>query len=594
MKRSSKTFQAPRTTRNNLISGEMLSKTLAVAETVADVLRDSGEKQEKASARTRQPGYLSYQPLGEGKGYESPSDWVSRLKRYSADINPEFRCPAALVDLNPSRQMTCNALKLMHFILASCAHAKSKKVSLKKGVLSDFLGATTPRVVDAIRTLNECLLTLNAISVKSGSKPRQSKLLKNLNVGRYTVFLELSDPVWLELRNPSFFAFVDLQVVRSLKSTHAILLTPLASLLSILQRDTRFKLQRHTNTATGAHLSTYSIEVWPSEFMQWLGYTTNENVHREPARLVKSVSNAQKQVEKGFGKDAYAPSFSARPFEVYEGFKRDLSKPDKTKLKITLRPAARNEMYEFMNREIYEQFNLSAPKDLYISPKRFIALLDALHLDVSADYLEAHMNVVQLAWKHFLYQKYLNGVAIEPINGSQLISEFIDECLNFGIQTGQEDQLVAAELAFEDLVFGRLKPVSEADETNKDNLGSVLTHHLSETSREIALEGPVRRQRRDANVLIKYRIKTSGDGKLWTFNDVVFEDRLNPKTKTMERTRLPMSDVVSGKVNPQNYAFRQVDLTALERSALLEVQMLIERQRGLDTDNPEPVTVTAR
>ncbi|GAA6159162.1 hypothetical protein NBRC116589_13360 [Ruegeria sp. HU-ET01832] len=322
--------------------------------------------------------------------------------------------------------------------------------------------------------------------------------------------------------------------------------------------------------------------------MQWLGYTPNENVHREPARLVKSVSNAQKQIEKAFGKDTYAPSFSMRPFEDYENFKRDLSKPDKTKLRITLRPAARNVMYEFMDRDIYEQFNLSAPKDLYISPKRFVAILDALHLDVSADFLEAHMSAVQLAWKHFLYQKYQNGVAIEPINGPQLISEFIDECLSFGVQTGQADQLVAAELAFEDIVFGRLKPVSGADETDEDDLGSVFTHHLSETTRETALVGPVRRERRDANVLTKYRIKTSGDGKHWKFDDVVFEDRLNPKTKNMERTYLPISDIVSGKVNPQTYAFRNVHLTSMERSTYFEIQTRTERLLARDSSKAAP------
>ncbi|MCF7728671.1 hypothetical protein [Sulfitobacter sp. M22] len=317
-----------------------LSKTRTTENDINCQLNVASKEKDNSKAV---PGYLSYEPLGRRNGFESPSDWVERLSQYQADINPEYRMPAALVDMNPSEKMTRTGLQLLHFVLASHAHANSKTVSIKKGILAEYLSITTPRVVDAVRLLDECRVTINANSVKAGSKPKTVGLFKSVSVNRYDVEITLAPVVWSELRDPRFFAFVDLQVVRKLKSADAIILAPLSSLLSRTS-DNRFKVNRQSDVQSGRPSREFEVNIWPSELSKWLGFDDENKKFKEPARLIRTVKAADKKSKTDFNDDPFGPSFEARMPLKTEPFKRDLRKTDKTILKLKLRPAERNAM----------------------------------------------------------------------------------------------------------------------------------------------------------------------------------------------------------------------------------------------------------
>lgn len=518
----------------------------------------------KDNARTA-PGYLSYEPRGRGKGFESPSDWIERLSQYQADINPEYRMPAALVDMNPSEKMTRTGLHLLHFVLATHAHANSKTVSIKKGVLAEYLSITTPRVVDAVKLLDECRVIINANSVKAGSKAGTVGLFKSVSINRYDVQMTLAPSIWSELRDPRFFAFVDLQVVRKLKSADAIILSPLSSLLSRTYKDARFKVNRQTDLQTGRPLRGFEIDIWPSELSAWLGFDAENKKFREPARLIRTVKAADKKAKTDFNDDPFGPSFQARLPLKTEPFRRDLRKTDKTILKLKLRPAERNAMFARMEKKTFEQFNIKAPSDLYFSPKRFLSILEAVNYDVSERFIEQHMTLIQNDWKCFVVDKHKSGVEIEPAAGPALISEFFDGFLTFGPAEKTEQEVAYANEIFEDLVFGRLQEFTE-EPVEEESIDYIIEQLFNNETRiapqkPAAKRRPARAQRKNAAVFEEfYRIDASYDGINVRFEDLIFHDIKDPGTGKLKREHISISDIAAGKYDPSKYAFRELKI----------------------------------
>ncbi|MCF7728676.1 hypothetical protein [Sulfitobacter sp. M22] len=221
-----------------------------------------------------------------------------------------------------------------------------------------------------------------------------------------------------------------------------------------------------------------------------------------------------------------------------------------------------------MEKKTFSQFNIKAPSDLYISPKRFLSILEAVNYDVSERFLEQHMTIVQNAWKCFVVDKYMGGVEIEPSAGPALISEFSDGFLTYGPQQMTDRQIAYANEIFDDLVFGRLQEFEgDQDATDDDESLDDLIDELfyndspSAPQKPAPKKRPARARRNDAAVVDDYyRIDAKFDDLKIRFQDLIFQDIKDPGTGKLKREPISVSDIASGKFDPTKYSFRELEI----------------------------------
>lgn len=422
---------------------DVLSKDRSVPETVKssagmaggtmDIYADPGRKPRAPVVANRYNArYL------RDKQKQTPEAWilecldgpstVSRHVSVGGELFPEYSIPVRFLDAEWSQVLTLGALKLVHFIFATCIAEDSSEVTIRKRALSAFLAKSkgslsTSFAKESISVLKKLSVTIGVRSMLNErarvAPTKIEKVFADIREDKDGYRFRISDKVADEFAKPKIFVPIGLNVIQRFTSLHSMLL------FTVMMGDLTIDYRRHAarkrsslakiwNQKHKAMRDGHDVTEW-IHVPKWeprnhrikldvlgdLICLPADSVNRQLKRIQKRVIDASERIDAVFQGEYIGPKVTIN--EEYGAAtvreRRNLATTSGV-MELTIRAPWRPAQYEYTPKDLLKILTLETSTDLYVSPLDFKNALAVAGFDSNDPELA---KVIHVDWKTYLY-----------------------------------------------------------------------------------------------------------------------------------------------------------------------------------------------